>query len=94
MLDGASNCVPWMLKIYILMEEVDLQEHVEKEIPESIDSTQLATHWKKETKAKKIINSLKDHFISHIAYMKTSKKMFDALFELNQNDHASRQMVL
>jgi hypothetical protein len=36
-LDGASNFVPWKLRLQILMEEVDLWEHVEKEIPKPID---------------------------------------------------------
>jgi hypothetical protein len=67
-LDGASNFVPWKLRLQLLMEEVDLWEHVVKEIPEPIDPTQLVAHQKKEAKVKRIIlDSMKDHFISHIA---------------------------
>jgi len=36
-LDGASNFVPWKLKLRILMEEVDLWEHFAKEILEPVD---------------------------------------------------------
>jgi hypothetical protein len=54
--------------LQILMEEVDLWEHVEKEIPEPTNPTQLATHRKKEAKVKRIIlDSMKDHFIPHIS---------------------------
>jgi hypothetical protein len=48
------------------MEEVDLWEHVLKEILEPVDPSQLAAHRKKEAKVKRIIlDSVKDHFISH-----------------------------
>jgi hypothetical protein len=40
-LDGASNIVLW--------------EHVVKEIPKTIDPTQLDAHWKKKAKVKIII---------------------------------------
>jgi len=66
-LDGYSNFVPWKIKVQILMEEVDLWEHVEKKIVEPTNATQLATHWKKEAKVKKIIlDCVKDHFISYV----------------------------
>jgi hypothetical protein len=38
-LDGAPNFVPWKLKLHILMEEPDIWEHVEKEIPKPIGPT-------------------------------------------------------
>jgi hypothetical protein len=38
-----------------LMEEANLWEHVEKEIPKPTDPTPLATHRKKEAKVKRII---------------------------------------
>ena len=43
-LEGASNFVPWKFKLQILIEEVDLWEYVEKEIPEPIDLAQWITH--------------------------------------------------
>jgi hypothetical protein len=90
-LDGASNFVPWKLRLQILMEEADLWEHVEKVILEPTNPTQLATHQKKEAKAKRIIlDSVKDHFISHIAEKKTGKDMFGALVELFQNSCVSQ----
>jgi hypothetical protein len=47
-----------------------------KVIQEPNDPAQLAAHWKKEAKAKKItFDSMKNHFISHIVE-KTSKDMF------------------
>jgi hypothetical protein len=37
-----------------------------------------------------ILDSVKDHFISHISDKKTGKKMFDSLVELFQNSCASQ----
>jgi hypothetical protein len=31
-LNGASNFIPWMFKLQMLLEEAELWEHVEKEI--------------------------------------------------------------
>jgi hypothetical protein len=77
------------------MEEVDLWEHVEKEILEPIDPTPLATHQKKEAKVKRIIlDTMKDHFISHISDKTTCKKMFDSLVELFQNSYAYQYILL
>jgi EAL domain-containing protein (putative c-di-GMP-specific phosphodiesterase class I) len=82
------------LGLQILMEDVDLWEHVEKEILEPTKSTPLAAHQNKEAKVKRIIlEPMKDHFISHISN-KTSKNMFYSLVELSQNPCASQQMIL
>jgi hypothetical protein len=61
-------------------------EHVEKVIHEPTDLAQFVAHWKMEVKAKIIVlNSMKDHFISHIAEKNPSKDMFATLDELFQN---------
>jgi hypothetical protein len=67
-LDGASNFIPWKCKLQMLLEEAKIWEHVEKEIVAPTDPKLLATHVKKEAKAKRIIlDSVKDHLIPHIA---------------------------
>jgi hypothetical protein len=85
---GGSNFVPWQLRLQILMEEADLWEHVEKEISKHADPTPLAAQRKKKAKVKRIIlDSVKDHFISHISDKTTGKEMFDFVVELFQNFH-------
>ena len=50
------------------MEEVDIWDHFEKYIVASTDSMKLTSHNKKEAKEKRIIlDSMKDHYIPHIA---------------------------
>jgi hypothetical protein len=89
-LDGFSDFIPWKIRLQIIMEEVDLWEHVENEIQEPNDLAQLDSHQKKEAKVKRIIiDFVKDNFISHILDKKTSKKMFDSLVKLFQNSYAS-----
>jgi hypothetical protein len=74
----------------MLMEEVDLWEHVEKVVPELVDPMKLVAHHKKEAKAKRIILDLvKDHFIPHIAEKMTGKDMFEALVGLFQSSCVS-----
>jgi hypothetical protein len=41
-----------------------------------------------------ILDSMKDHFISHISDKTTGKKMFDYLVELFQNSCAFQQLRL
>jgi hypothetical protein len=90
-LDGASNFIPWKLRLQMLMEEAKIWEHVEKEIATPIDDLKLlATHNKKEAKDKRIIlDFVKDHFITHIVDKTTSKEMFEALIGLFQSSCVS-----
>jgi hypothetical protein len=82
-LDGTSNFVPWELRLQLLMEEANLWEHVEKEIPKPTNLAQFVAHQKKEAKVKRIVlDYVKDHFISNISDNKTGTKMFDSLVEL------------
>ena len=65
------------------MVEANLCKHVEKNILEPSNPTQLATHQKKEAKVKIInLDFLKDHFISHIVDNMSGESMFDALVSL------------
>ena len=89
-LNGASNFVPWELKLQILMEEVDLWKHAEKNIPKLTNQAQLEDHRKKGAKVKRIIlDSMKDHYISHITNKKSNKSIFDTLVKLFHNHFAS-----
>ena len=89
-LDGASNFVPWKIMFSILMEEVDLWKHAEKNIPKLTNQAQLEDHRNKGAKVKRIIlGFLKDHFISHIVDKTSSKSMLDALVKLFHNYCAS-----
>jgi 2-phosphoglycerate kinase len=55
----------------------------------------LATHKKKEVKAKQVIlDAVKDHLIPHLSEKKTMKEMFDALVSLYQSENINKKMIL
>lgn len=88
--DGASNFVPWKLRLQMLMEEANLWEHVLKVVLVHVNPTQVTAHYKKKAKAKIIILDLmKDHFIPRIAEKMTGKDMFEALVCLFQSSCVS-----
>lgn len=79
-LDGASNFTSWKLRVLIALEENDILEFVEKEVPEPFDETE-KIQWKKNgTKARKIlIDSVMNHLVPIISKSKSAKEMFDTL---------------
>jgi hypothetical protein len=90
-LEGATNFRAWKARILLLLEENDLKEYVESVVPSPNDPHELATHKKKEVKAKRVLlDSVKDHLIPHISKKKTAKDMFDALVGLYQSGNASQ----
>ena len=63
-----------------ILEENDLEGFIEVDILDSEEEEAKAKHKKSLVKAKRIIaNSIKDHLIPHVSFLKTPKQMFDAL---------------
>jgi hypothetical protein len=54
-LDGASNFSPWREHIALVLEEQGLWEITEGKVAAPVDTVQLATHNKKDVKARRII---------------------------------------
>jgi hypothetical protein len=80
LLEGASNFVPWKLRLQNLLEMADLWYLVEKVVVPPTDPKDKAEHNKKAVAAKRILlDSVKDHLIPHIIKKKTAKDMYDAL---------------
>jgi hypothetical protein len=93
-LERATNFRVWKARILLLLEENDLQYYVEIVVPNPNDARELATHKKKEVKAKQVLlDSVKDHLIPHISE-KTEKDMYDALVGLYQSGNANRKLLL
>jgi hypothetical protein len=94
-LEGATNFWAWKERILHLLEENDLNEYVVIVIPSPNDPQELATHKKKEVKAKRVLlDSVKDHLIPYISEKKTAKDMFDALMGLYQRGNTSQKLIL
>jgi replicative DNA helicase len=74
----------------LLLEENDIKEYVEMVILDPKDVQELATHKKREVKAKRV----KDHLLPHIFEKKTTKDMYDALVGLYQSGNTSRKLTL
>ena len=70
----------------MLMKEVNIQSHVEKEIMEPINPTKVTKHANKEAIAKRILfNFVRDHFIPHFTKKRIVRVMFEALVGLFQS---------
>jgi hypothetical protein len=68
---------------------------VDKVVVPSKNPTTLASHEKKEIKAKRVIlDSAKDHLIPHLSKKNMTKEMFDALVGLFQRNNMNMNMVL
>jgi hypothetical protein len=94
-LDGATNLWAWKARLLFLLEENDLKDYVEMVISNPNDPQELATHRKREVKAKRVLlDSVKDHLIPHISEKKTAKDFYDALVGLYQSGNASRKLIL
>ena len=83
MLEGAEKFQAWKYRVLLILEEHDLENYVKEEVAELEGDEDKARYKKNMVKAKRIIvESIKDHLISHVFYLKTPKEMFDALTKL------------
>ena len=87
-LEGASNFCPWREHIGLVLEENGLLEIVEGKVAAHADPIQLASHNKKDVKAKSIImDGVKDDIIPHLFGKKTMKDMWEALVKLYESNN-------
>jgi hypothetical protein len=79
----------------LVLEENGLLEIAKGKVASLADPVQLATHNKKDVKARRIIvDGVKDHIIPHLSGKKTTKDMWEALVKLYYYDNQSRKMML
>ena len=94
-LDGASNYGSWKPMVLFYLEENEVKEFALTTVPVLDDATQLASWKRNDVKAWKILmDSVKNHLVSHLAKSKTTKEMFDSLKKLFECDSASRSIAL
>lgn len=75
LVEGASNIVPWKLRLHKLLEMANLWYHVEVVVLPT-DPKDLAKHNKKAVAVKRLLfDSVKDHLIPRIAEKKTAKNI-------------------
>ena len=94
-LEGARNFRSWRTRLLVVLEENNIEDHVNKEIPEPEGDDEKIAFRMNEGKAKRIIiDSVKDHLIPHISEQDSAKKMFDALVNLFESNNTSRRLAL
>ena len=74
-LGGGDNFRAWKCRISLILEENDLDQYINREVPEPGGDEAKATHKKNLVKAKRIIaDSIKDHLIPMCIHSRHRKK--------------------
>jgi hypothetical protein len=93
--EGASNFLPWKARIVFPLKENGLWSHVDTAVNVSIDPADLAKHEAKEAKAMwMILDSVRDHLVTHLSEKKSTNAMFSTLTNLFQSKNENQKMVL
>ena len=94
-LDRASNYGSWKPRVLLYLEENEVKDFALTTMPVPDDANQLAAWKRNDVKAQKILmDSVKNHLVSHLAKSETTKEMFDSLKKLFERDSASRSIAL
>ena len=92
---GVDNFQAWKYKISLILEENDLDQYINGEVPKPQGDEDEATHKKNLVKTNIIIAySIKDHFIPHVSSFKTSKEVYDALTKMFEGKNINQKMNL
>lgn len=94
-LDGSSNYISWKDHMEAVLEDNDLKDFIDQEVPKRTDATQLA-EWKKcVAKARRILlEGVRDHIVSSLHGKETSFAMWKTLKDLYQNSSDQRKLAL
>ena len=93
--DGVSNYGSWEPRVLLNLEENEVKDFALTVVPIPDDAVQQAAWRKNDVKARKIlIDSVKNHLVSHLAKSETAKEMFNSLKKLFERDSASRSIAL
>ena len=85
-LDGANNFRAWKLRITVILEEFDLQDFVELDLPEPEGEEELVKFRKDRARVRRIlIESIKDNLIPYVSELKKPKEIFDAFARLYES---------
>ena len=85
----------WKYIFSLILEENDLDQYINGEVPEPEGDEAKATHKKNLAKAMRIIaDSIKDHLIPHVSSFNTLKEVYDALTKMFEGKNINRKMTL
>ena len=73
-IEGATKFLAWKYRISLVLEENELDSYISEEVLVPQGNEDKALYKKKLVMAKRIIvDSIKDHIIPHVSYLKTPK---------------------
>ena len=79
----------------MVLEENELDTSISGEVPVREGDEAKSLHKKNLVKAKRIIaDSIKDHLIPHVFFLKTPKEMFGSLTKLFEGKNINRKITL
>ena len=95
-LDGASNFSSWKSRLQVTLEEDDLLVVVTKTLPDTATDVDKKIRNEEDVKLERklIIYSVRDHILPHIANLKTTYEMYEALREMFESDNTLRALTL
>jgi hypothetical protein len=94
-LDGASNFSSWKSRLQVTLEEDDHLDAVTKTLPNTATDVEKKIRKEEDTKARTlIIYSVRDHLLPHIANLKATYDMYEALKEMFESDNTLRALTL
>ena len=94
-LDGASNFSSWKTRLLIILREMELENHIETNLPMPENESKKATWTRHNNKAMKIIiDWIKDHTLPSIANLKTAFDMFSTIQNTFEINNTSRLLTL
>jgi hypothetical protein len=94
-LDGASNFSSWKSRLQVTLEEDDLLDVVNKNIPDTTTDIEKKIRKEEDVKARKlIIYSVRDHLLPRISNLKTTYHMYEDLKEMFESDNTLKALTL
>ena len=89
-LDGSSNFNNWKARVIAILEENDIDHYVTTIVAEPTTNAGRASFKRNQAKARRIIyDSVKEHIMSIITPLKTTKECFDTLVKLYETKATS-----
>jgi len=87
-LDGNSNYITWKDYMKAVLEDNDIKDFIDQEVPKPIDAIQLA-EWKKCVGRLRriLLEGVRDHIVSSLHGKETPFSMWKTLKDLYQNNN-------
>ena len=96
-LDGSSNYIAWKDRMEVVLEDNDLKDFIDQEVPKPAvaNATELA-EWKRcVARVRRILlEGVRDHIVSSLHGKETSFSMWKTLKDLYQNSSDQRKLAL